>query len=125
MGRGQNWIALAYAASHPRNRVGGRAARLPKGGKVAKKWPPWLSKVAKSWQRCQGLCVVNVALWYCREIGSHNRLASKQLRYGRDNARGGQMAQSIALSLGTLNRAFLNQARILAWFNSCHFWVTE
>ena len=80
-------------------------------GKVAKRWPPWLFKVAKSWQRCQGLCVVNVALWYSREIGSHNRLASKQLRYGRDNARGGQMAQSIALSLGTLNRAFLNHAR--------------
>gem|GEM_PF-5335528 len=35
------------------------------------------------------------------------------------------MALSIALSLGALNRAFLNHARILAWFNSCHFWVTE
>jgi|GEM_PF-2558024 len=64
--------------------------------------------------RVTNMCVWSiVALWYSREIGSHNRFPGQQLRYGRDNARGGQMAQSIAQSLGTLNRAFLNQAQVL------------
>jgi len=51
-----------------------------------------------------------VALWHSREIGSHNRFPGHELRYGRDNVRGGQMAQSIALSLGTASCTFSNQA---------------
>jgi len=76
---------------------------LPNSGRLGLARLPKAGNVAKGGRAQKG------ALWASRRIGSHNRFQNQQLRFGSDWARLGQLAQSVAQSLGARNRALLNQ----------------